>query len=105
MSEHALNLAGAMRLSRLRRRLWTDSTAGAVLAIGIGFLVVHMPAAPVGPLLLLAVAAPVVALVVGNLRQLLLAVVLLDIPLHWDVTLDWRPDAAAVGAVGGISIS
>jgi O-antigen ligase len=105
MSEHALNSAGATRLSALRRRLRTDSAAGALLAIVIGFLVVRMPAAPIGPLLLLAVAAPVVALVVGNLRQVLLAIVLLDIPLHWDVNLGWRPDAVAVGAVGGISIS
>ncbi len=75
------------------------------MAIVIGFLVVHMPAAPTGPLLLLAVAAPVVALVVGDLRRVLLAVVLLGIPLHWDVNLGWRSDAAAVGAVGGISIS
>jgi putative inorganic carbon (HCO3(-)) transporter len=75
------------------------------LAIAIGFLVVHMPAAPAGPLLLLALAAPIVALVVGNLRQFLLAVVLLDIPFHWDVNLDWHPDAAALLAVGGINIS
>ena len=105
MSEHALNSSGSTRLSTLRRYLWTDSAAGALLAIVIGFLVVHMPAAPTGPLLLLTVAAPVVALVVGNLRQVLLAVVLLDIPLQWDVNLGWRPDAVAVGAVGGISIS
>jgi putative inorganic carbon (HCO3(-)) transporter len=76
-----------------------------LLAVGIGLLVVHMPAAPIGPLLLLALAAPVVALVVGNVRQVLLAVVLLDIPLHWDVNLNWRPDAVALGAVGGIGIS
>jgi putative inorganic carbon (HCO3(-)) transporter len=105
MSEHALRSAGTTRLSALRRRPWTDSAAGALFAIAIGFLVVHMPAAPVGPLLLLAVAAPVMALVVGDLRRVLLAVVLLDIPLHWDVNLGWRSDAVAVGAVGGISIS
>lgn len=105
MSEHALNSSGTTRLSELRRRRWRDSAAGAVLAIAIGFLVAHMPAAPVGPLLLLAVAAPVVALVVGDLRRVLLAVVLLDIPLHWDVNLGWRPDAVEVGAVGGINIS
>ena len=105
MSEHALSSSRATRLFALRRTLWADSAAGALLAIALGFLVVHMPAAPVGPLLLLALAAPVVALVVGNLRQVLLAVVLLDIPLHWDVNLDWRPDAVALGAVGGISIS
>jgi O-antigen ligase len=105
MSEHALNSSGATRVAALRRRLGSDSAAGALLAIVIGFLVVHMPGAPTGPLLLLAVAAPVVALVVGNLRQVLLAVVLLDIPLHWDVNLGWRSDAVAVGAVGGISIS
>ena len=89
----------------LRRPLWRDSAVGALLAIVIGFLVVHMPAAPIGPLLLLAVAAPAVALGVGDLRKVLLAVVLLGIPLHWDVNLGWRPDAAEVGAVGGISIS
>src|SRR5215217_1824409 len=105
MSVHALNSSGVTRLSALRRHFWTDSAAGALLAIVIGFLVVHMPAAPTGPLLLLTVAAPVVALVVGSLRQVLLAVVLLDIPLQWDVNLGWRPDAVAVGAVGGISIS
>ena len=92
-------------LVALRRTVWADSAAGTLLAIALGFLVVHMPAAPVGPLLLLALAGPVVALVVGDLRRVLLAVVLLDIPLHWDVNLAWRPDAVAVGAVGGISIS
>ena len=105
MSEHALSSSRAMRLFALRRTLLTNSAAGALLALVIGFLVVHMPAAPTGPLLLLAVAAPVVALVVGDLRRILLAVVLFDIPLHWDVNLGWRPDAAAIGAVGGISIS
>ena len=104
MSEHVLT-SQATRLFAIRRNLWADSAAGALLAIALGFLVVHMPAAPVGPLLFLALAAPVVALVVGNLRLVLLAVVLLDIPLHWDVNLDWRPDAVALGAVGGISIS
>jgi O-antigen ligase len=64
-----------------------------------------MPAAPTGPLLLLAVAAPVVALIVGDLRRVLLAVVLLDIPLRWDVNLDWRPDAGTQLAIGGINIS
>jgi putative inorganic carbon (HCO3(-)) transporter len=92
-------------LSALRQRVWTDSAAGALLAIVIGFLVVHMPAAPIRPFLLLAIVALVVVLVVGNLRQVLLAVVLLGIPLHWDVNLSWRPDAVAVGAIGGISIS
>ena len=100
MSEHALNPPRATRLSALRQRVWTDSAAGALLAIAIGFLVVHMPAAPMGPFLLLAIVAPVVVLVVGNLRQVLLAVVLLGIPLHWDVNLSWRPDAVAVGAIG-----
>jgi O-antigen ligase len=105
MSEHALDPPRARRLSALRQRVWRDSAAGALLAIVIGFLVVHMPAAPMGPLLLLAIVAPVVVLVVGNLRQVLLAVVLLGIPLHWDVNLSWRPDAVALGAIGGISIS
>ena len=105
MSDHALTSSGTTRLLALRRGLSRDSAAGALLAIMIGFLVAHMPAAPAGPLLLLAVAAPVVALVVGDLRRVLLAVVLLDIPLHWDVNLGWRPEAAAVGAVGGIGIS
>jgi hypothetical protein len=105
MSEHALSSSLATRLFALRRTGVSDSALGALLAIALGFLVVHMPAAPVGPLLLLALAAPVVALVVGDLRRVLLAVVLFDIPLHWDVNLAWRPDAVAVGAVGGISIS
>ncbi len=105
MSEHAVSASRATRVFALRRTLWTDSAAGALVAVAIGFVVVHMPAAPIGPLLLLAMAAPVVALVVGNLRQVFLAVVLLGIPLHWDVNLGWRPDAVAVGAVGGISIS
>jgi putative inorganic carbon (hco3(-)) transporter len=105
MSEHALSPSRAIRLVAVRRTVRTDGAAGGVLAIAIGFLVVHLPAAPIGPLLVLALAVPVAALVVGNLRQVLLAIVLLDIPLHWDVNLGWRPDAVAVGAVGGISIS
>ena len=90
MSEHAVSASRATRVFALRRTLWTDSAAGALVAVAIGFVVVHMPAAPIGPLLLLAMAAPVVALVVGNLRQVFLAVVLLGIPLHWDVNLGWR---------------
>ena len=101
MSEHALSSSRATRLFALRRTGMSDSAAGALLAIALGFLVVHMPAAPVGPLLLLALAGPVVALVVGDLRRVLLVVVLFDIPLHWDVNLAWRPDAVAVGAVTG----
>lgn len=95
----------ATRVTTAYRRPSTHSMAGVFLAIAVGFLVVHLPAAPVGPLLLLVLVAPVVAVVFGNLRQLLLAVVLIGIPLRWDVNLEWRPDAVAVGAVGGISIS
>ncbi|HYN87236.1 MAG TPA: O-antigen ligase family protein [Ardenticatenaceae bacterium] len=63
-----------------------------------------LPGKP-GLLLLLAVLAPLLAMVVGDVRRLLLAAIMLDIPLQLDVYLWYRPEAAALGAIGGLNIS
>jgi O-antigen ligase len=61
--------------------------------------------APIGPLLVLVAAAPFVAMIVGSLRRLLLAAVIVDIPFQWDVHLFYRPAEAELGAIGGLGLS
>jgi O-antigen ligase len=57
-------------------------------------------------LALIAVMAPFVAMAVGDLRRALLVAIVFDIPLQWDVSLnDYRLDAAAMGSLGGLSLS
>ena len=105
MSEHALNSSGTTRLSALRRGLSRDSAAGALLAIVIGFLVAQCRPLPPGPSFCWPSLPRSWHSLWATCAGSCLRVVLLDIPLHWDVNLGWRPEAAAVGAVGGIGIS
>jgi putative inorganic carbon (hco3(-)) transporter len=49
--------------------------------------------------------APFVVMVVGHPRRLLLAVVMLDLPFALDVNFFYRPDAAALNALGGVNVS
>lgn len=48
-------------------------------------------------LLVLAVLSPFVVIIVGNIRQLLLAVIILDIPLQLDVHFAFRPEISEIG--------
>jgi O-antigen ligase len=56
-------------------------------------------------LAILVLAAPFVALVVGNVRYLLLGVIMLDLAFQWDANLRYDVDAAKIGSLGGINIS
>ncbi len=57
------------------------------------------------PLFVLGALFPIVGAIVGNIRKLLLAAILLDIPLQLDVHLGFRPDMAELGAIAGFGIS
>lgn len=46
-----------------------------------------------------------VAVIVGNPRKLLLAIILLDIPIQLDINLFYEEEAAAIGALGGLNLS
>lgn len=48
---------------------------------------------------------PFVLMIVGNVRRLLLVVVIVDIPLQYDVYLNYRSEVAELGAFGGINLS
>src|SRR2546421_431753 len=58
-----------------------------------------------GNSLLIAVLSPFVALTAGYVPRVLLAIVILDIPFQFGTHLFYREEDAAVGALGGLSIS
>jgi O-antigen ligase len=77
--------------------------AGAVLG---GFVLVSDSLPAVARFLaLLAVLAPLLAMVVGHLRFILLGVVALDLPFQWDANLGYNTAAADLGSLGGLNIS
>jgi putative inorganic carbon (HCO3(-)) transporter len=55
--------------------------------------------------LVIAVLSPFMALTVGYMPRILLAIVILDIPFQFGTHLFYREEEAAVGALGGLSIS
>src|SRR5436853_3598497 len=55
--------------------------------------------------LLIAVLSPFMALTAGYVPRILLAIVILDIPFQFGTHLFYREEDAAVGALGGLSIS
>lgn len=57
------------------------------------------------PLFVLAVLCPFIAMIVGNVRRLLLAIIILDIALQVDFHLGYRAEAAKLGTFGGWNIS
>jgi O-antigen ligase len=61
--------------------------------------------ARVAPLLIVAVLFPFAAMVVGNLRKVCLAALLLDVPFRVDVNLWFREDVAKLGSVEGLNLS
>lgn len=84
-----------------------QAAAVAVVAVLLGqsvFVAFSLPA-QWAPLFVVATLLPFVAVAVGNLHRLLLAVILLNIPFKLEIHLDYRPQAADLGAVGGLGIS
>jgi putative inorganic carbon (HCO3(-)) transporter len=81
--------------------------AGTVLGVVLGIYTLGLSSLPprLVPLFILAVLCPVIVLVVGNVRRLLLAAILLDIPLSIDMHLGYNFEAAALNAIGGLSVS
>ena len=78
--------------------------AGSV-AVGLGGFTVVALSSRHALLLILAALVPFVAIVVGRVRKLLLAIIILDIPLGVDIHLGFRGDMAAMGALGGYNLS
>ena len=54
---------------------------------------------------LLVVLFPLVAMIAGGMRRLLLGIIIIEIPLQIDVYLRYREEPAALGAVGGVNLS
>jgi O-antigen ligase len=80
-------------------------TAATGLGVAAAIVAVDRARPSATPFVLVPFAAVFIAVIVGNLRRLLLAAVLLDIPLQWDINLHWRPDIATLGANAGLNIS
>ena len=116
-------LSGANGLQRLAARLpsafaraslapvardgaWPLVAAGA-LGIGLGAYAVGISTLESRwlVLLLLAVMGPFVLMVVGEVRRVLLAALLLDVPLQIDTHLNFRTELAELGALGGWNVS
>src|SRR5205814_6024063 len=58
-----------------------------------------------GTSLVVAIRSPFLALASASVQRVLLAIVILDIPLQFGTHLFYREDDAALGALGGLSIS
>lgn len=78
-----------------------------VVGLGLGGYTLLFPRLPLtwGVLTLLMVVAAVVILAVGDLRRLLLAVVIFDIPMQLDGHLFYRPEMAVWGTLAGFNYS
>ena len=81
--------------------------AAAGLAVALGALTVWAldDSSRIATAALLAAAVLAVAAVVGSLRTVLLALIVVDTPFQLDTNLNWRPEAAEAGATAGLSIS
>ena len=60
---------------------------------------------PIGLLLILACIFPFMAMIIGNVRKILIAFIIIDIALNLDFNLLYDHQAAEIGAIGGFSIS
>jgi putative inorganic carbon (HCO3(-)) transporter len=109
-----MSAARAVRLPSLdppRFRTVRPSTLEAVVAASaalvLGAVAVRAPATSttMTVFVLLAAAFPLAAVLMGGLKRLLLAVAILNISINWDVNFAYDYDAAARGAVGGLSFS
>jgi len=83
---------------------WSIATAvGLVLGI---YLLVSISWKPRwAPYFILAALFPFVAIIVGDVRKLLIAVILIELPFPLDVHLLFDPRAVAVNAIGGFNFS
>jgi putative inorganic carbon (HCO3(-)) transporter len=79
--------------------------AGLAVVFGLGLI--QLSGMPIGwtSLAMTVVVFPVVAAVTGQLRKLLLAVILLELPFPLDIYLRYNEDYASLGAIGGINVS
>lgn len=75
------------------------------IALGIYTVLVSSLSPPWAILFVLAVLFPFIAMIVGNVRKLLLALIILDIPLQLDIHPGYQTEAAGLGALAGWSIS
>ena len=82
-------------------------TVVGTVAIVLGIFTIGAASLPArwAPLFIFAVLCPFIAMIVGNVRRLLLAIIILDIPLQLDIHLGYRTEAAELGAIGGLGIS
>jgi O-antigen ligase len=100
------------------RRRWARNGLGALRPVGPALLAVaagvflgliasgvEVVPAKIRPLVLVAAVIPFVAMVVGDLRRPLLAVIALDVVLDRDFNLNYREDVAGYNGIGGLSIS
>lgn len=98
--------AAGRKVSPAVRRSLEGLGAGVVGGgLGAAVIAVSLLPQPLGPLALLALVAPFVLMLVGNVRKLLLAAIVFDISLQLDTHLFYRPETEALGAIGGLNLS
>jgi O-antigen ligase len=83
---------------------WAMLVFGGV-AIGIYALGISVLPAPFPLLFLIAALFLFLAMIVGNARKLLLAIIILDIPFQLDNHFFYNSAAAELGAIGGLGLS
>lgn len=90
----------------LPRAVRQSVIAGGV-GIFLGLVLLGVPLFPeqYRPFFILALLGPFVAMIVGQVRRLLLAMIMLDIPNKLDINFAYRYDLAELNAIGGIHIS
>src|SRR3954462_8765514 len=93
-----------------RTRFDLSRVTGATTLIGgliAGLSAMAIVAAPPNYRELVAAAAiaPWIVVVVGDIERVLVAAILIDTWFEIDTNLAYRPDLAALGGVGGLSIS
>ncbi|HWH94440.1 MAG TPA: O-antigen ligase family protein, partial [Baekduia sp.] len=102
----ALGGRRAGRAAMRARRVPEVALAGAVgAALGMAAAVVAADPSDRAKLVLVALIAPFVVALVGDLRRVLLAVVLLNIPFQWDVYFGYRDDIDRLAALAGWGVS
>lgn len=75
--------------------------------IGLGVCILAFSSLPSQwlPVFLLGALFPFLGMIFGDVRKLLLAAILLDIPLRLDIHLGYRPEVAELGSIGGFGVS
>ena len=74
-------------------------------AVGLGIFTILALASKHAMLLIPAILFPFVAMIVGRLRELLLALIIFDIPFNLDIHLGFREEMAKMGALPGFNVS